>query len=189
MTLDEFNDLRLRDISTLSNEEKAMLKMIRESVPMPDTNTMMQKVIPASDIEKYLDGTYTQVGGYVTRLEDVSHLSTCGEIYDSLRLDYPGSVYSLIDDNSIGVIRYMTDDVANITIPYGTEMGGTIIDAPPFTGNGFKKATNGEIIPEFRCSEYLDVMDGAQLIEISKDGTETLKAVYSQTKGRFIAIE
>ena len=59
--------------------------MIRESVPMPDTNTMMQKVIPASDIEKYLDGTYTQVGGYVTRLEDISHLSTYGEIYDSLR--------------------------------------------------------------------------------------------------------
>lgn len=28
---------------------------------MPDANTLMEKVIPISDVQKYLDGTYTQV--------------------------------------------------------------------------------------------------------------------------------
>lgn len=160
LTLDEFYMLRLQDVSTLTDAEKATLKAIRKSVPMPDADTLMQKVIPASDIAKYMDGTYTQVGGYVTRAED-----------------------------SIGVIRYTTDEASKISIPYGTEMGGVVTEAPPFTGNGFTKATNGEIIPEFKCDGYLEVSDGAQLIEIGKDGTKTLKAVYSEIKGMFIPVE
>ena len=51
------------------------------------------------------------------------------------------------------------------------------------------KTINGEIIPEFKCDAYLEVSDGAQLIEIGKDGTETLKAVYSEVKGMFIPVE
>lgn len=63
---------------------KGALKRIRESVPMPDENTLMQKVIPARDIEKYLDGTYTKVGGYVTKAEDVAQLATYEDFYESL---------------------------------------------------------------------------------------------------------
>lgn len=68
-------------------------------------------------------------------------------------------------------------------------MGGVVTEEAPFTGNGFTKATNGEIIPEFKCDGYLDVMDGAQLIEIRKDGTEVPKAVYSETKGMFVPVK
>ena len=189
ITIDEFNSLRLQDISTLTAEEKTTLKAIRESVPTPDTTTLMQKVIPASDIGKYIDGSYTQVGGYVTRAEDVVQLNTYDDLYNSLRLDYPNSAYKPMADDSIGVIRYTTDDVSNISVPYGTEMGGTVTEGPPFTGNGFTKATNGEIIPEFKCKGYLEVSDGAELLEISKDGTETLRAIYSEVKGRFVPIE
>ena len=188
MTLDEFNDLRLRDISTLLNEEKAMLKMIRESVPMPDTNTMMQKVIPASDIEKYLEGTYTQVGGYVTRLEDVSHLSTYGEIYDSLRLDYLGTIYKVESDSYLGVIRFKTLEVEMIEIPYGVDFGGIVKEASPFTGNGFTKAMNGNIIPEYKCNGYLNIYDGAELYEVTKEGKEILRAVYDMNLKRFISV-
>ena len=66
---------------------------------------------------------------------------------------------------------------------------GTITDSSPFTGNGFTKTMNGEIIPEFKCNGYLDIDDGAQLIEISKDGTETLRAVYSIVDKMFIPVE
>lgn len=68
-------------------------------------------------------------------------------------------------------------------------MGGTVTEAAPFTGNGFTKETNGEIIPEFKCDGFLEVADGAQLIEISENGTEILKAVYSETKGKFIPVK
>lgn len=189
LTLEEFNRLRLLEISSLSDEEKVMLKAIRESVPMPDVNTLMQKVIPASDIDKYLNGTYTQVGGFVTRVEDVTQLGNYDDIYNGLRLDYPGSVYNPMVDDSVGVIRYTTDEASKISIPYGPEIGGTEIGQPLFTGNGFTKATNGQIIPEFKCNSYLEITDGAQLIEISKDGTETLRAVYSELQGKFIPVK
>ena len=41
---------------------------------MPNENTLMQKVIKVEDIEKYLNGTYTQVGGFVTRAIDVENI-------------------------------------------------------------------------------------------------------------------
>lgn len=189
LTVEEFNSLRLRDVSTLSDAEKATLKTIRESVPKPDADTLMQKVIPSSDIAKYMDGTYTQVRGYVTKAEDVSQLSTYDEIYDSLRLDYPNTAYKPVTDDSLGIIRYNTSEVSKIEISYGTEMGGKVTEESPFTGNGFTKATNGQIIPEYKCDGYLEVEDGAELIEISKDGTETLKAVYSKIDKMFIPVE
>ena len=89
ITLNEFNSLRLQDAADLTDTQKNTLKSIRESVPMPDEDTLMQKVIPASDIEKYINGTYTQVGGYVTRAVDVAQLSTYDDFYSSLLQDYP----------------------------------------------------------------------------------------------------
>lgn len=189
LTLEEFNKLRLTDVSQLTNDEKALLKMIRESIPMPDSNTLMQKVIPASDVQKYLDGTYTQIGGFVTRAEDVTQLKTYDDIYNSLRLDYPDTAYDIVSDDTLAVIRYNTNETSKIQIPYSSEMGGVTTGADPFTGNGFTKATNGKIIPEYKMSDFARIEDGAQLIEIGKDGKETLKAIYDVDFGRFVPIE
>lgn len=189
LTLEEFNKLRLTDVSQLTNDEKALLKMIRESIPMPDSNTLMQKVIPASDVQKYLDGTYTQIGGFVTRAEDVTQLKTYDDIYNSLRLDYPDTAYDILSDDTLAVIRYNTNETSKIQIPYSSEMGGVTTGADPFTGNGFTKATNGQIIPEYKMSDFARIEDGAQLIEIGKDGKETLKAIYDVDFGRFVPIE
>lgn len=189
LTLEEFNKLRLTDVSQLTNDEKALLKMIRESIPMPDSNTLMQKVIPASDVQKYLDGTYTQIGGFVTRAEDVTQLKTYDDIYNSLRLDYPDTAYDIVSDDTLAVIRYNTNETSKIQIPYSSEMGGVTTGADPFTGNGFTKATNGQIIPEYKMSDFARMEDGAQLIEIGKDGKETLKAIYDVDFGRFVPIE
>lgn len=111
--------------------------------------------------------------------------SNYDNIYNGLRLNYPGSEYNPVTDDSLGVIRFTTGDASKISILYGTEMGGNVEGEYPFTGNGFTKATNGEIIPEFICDTYLNFSDGAQLIEINKDGTETLIAVYSYIDKEF----
>ena len=74
MSLDEFNELRLKNPNELTTEQKKMMKEIRESKPMPDETTLLQKVIPFNRIGKYLDGSYTQVGGYITEAADVAHL-------------------------------------------------------------------------------------------------------------------
>lgn len=189
ISLDEFNELRLKDVSVLTKEERNILKRIRESIAMPDENTLIQKVITVSDMEKYLDGSYTQVGGFVTRAEDVTQLGSYDDIYNSLRLDYPDTAYHIVTDDSLAVIKYKTSEVSKIEIPYSTEMGGTTTVAPPFTGNGFTKATNGQIIPEYKCNGYLEIEDGAQLIEMGKDVIETLKAVYNKIDERFVPVK
>ncbi|MCJ7967007.1 hypothetical protein MT487_08035 [Lachnospiraceae bacterium NSJ-171] len=189
ITLDEFNNLRLRDVADLTDSEKEILKFIRNSVPMPNENTLMQKVITVEDIEKYLNGTYTQVGGFVTRAIDVENLKTYDDLYKGLRLDYPESVFNPTGDDVMGMIRFTTEDFKKITIPYRTEMGGNASGETPFTGNGFTKATNGNIIPEFQCSKYIDIKDGAQLIELRKDGTEKLRAIYDKDTKKFVEIK
>ena len=150
---------------------------------------MLESIIPLDDISKYLDGTYTQVGGYVTKYEDVSNLSKYEDIYESLRLDYPGTAYKVDSDSSLGVIRFKTPDSKKIGIPYGVDFGGTITDSPPFTGNGFTKAMNGNIIPEFKCNGYLCVEDGAELYELTKDGKEILRAIYDIDLKQFISVD
>ena len=189
ITIDDFTKLRLKDVSSLTDNEIALLKSIRESITMPDSTTTLQKVIPTGDIDKYLDGTYTQVGGFVTKADDVAQLSSYDDIYNSLRLDYPNTAYNMVSDESLAVIRYTTDDVSQIKIPFSAEFGGTTTGAPPFTGNGFTKALNGQVIPEFQCTTYLEINDGAQLFEISKDGTETLKGIYSELQGKFVEVK
>lgn len=189
LSFDDFTKLRLKDVSSLSENEIEVLKSVRKSFSMPDSTTTLQKVIPAGDINKYLDGTYTQVGGFVTKADDAVHLSSYDDIYDSLRLDYPNTAYNMASDESLAVIRYTTDDVSQIKIPFSSQFGGTTTGAPPFTGNGFTKALNGQTIPEFQCTTYLDLNDGAKLFEISKDGTETLRGIYSELQGKFIEVK
>ena len=188
LTKDEFNSLRLKDISTLSDQEKKLMRVIRENISNPTSDTMLQKVIPYQDIEKYMNGSYNKVGGFVTKAEDVSHLKTYDEIYDAFRLDYPDTAFNPNADTALGVIRYKTEQASKIEIAFGKEMGGTAIGDPPFTGNGFTKATNGEIIPEYRFTDYVKIDDGAQLVLINKDGTEILLAVYDSTKGKFVPV-
>ena len=108
LTVDKFNELRVKDVTLLMDSEKVAMKSIRDSLSMPDNMTTMQKVIPNNDISKYLDGSYTQVGGYITKYNDVSNLTKYDDIYESLRLDYPGTAYKIDSDSSLGVIRFKT---------------------------------------------------------------------------------
>ena len=189
LTVNKFNELRVKDTSLLTETEKLSRKSIRDSIAMPDNTTKMQKVIPNSDINKYLDGSYTQVGGYITKYDDVSTLTKYDDIYESLRLDYPGTAYKVDSDSCLAVIRFKTPDAEKIEIPYGVDFGGTITDAPPFTGNGFTKAMNDKVIPEYKCRGYLNVDDGAELYELDKHGKEFLRAIYDADLKRFISVD
>ena len=164
------------------------MKAVRDAIPMPTNQTIMQKVIPQGDIAKYISGDYYQVRGYITRAQDVNKLDSYNDIYNSLRLNYNGSVFNPVIDECVGVIRFKTPDAADIDIPYSQAMGGSTVDGPPFTGNGFTAATNGQVIPEYKIDDYVALYDGAELYTITKDGTETLVAVYNEGLGRFVDI-
>ena len=130
LTLDEFNTLRLADVNELSAEQIGKLKNIREAVPKIDSNTVIQKTIPFEDIGKYIgDDGYSTIRGYIARYDDVSHIHGYDNVVESSRLDY--TINSDIrpypeGGNAYGYIKFMTDDVDRIGIPYGTVKWSTV---------------------------------------------------------------
>ncbi len=183
LSLEKFNEMRAKSASLLTDSERETMKSIREQVPLLDKETLLQKAIPAGDIKKYTDGVYSpKVRGFVTRAQDVKRLNNYDDIYSSLRLDYKGTAFNQSSDNSMGVIRFKSIDANRAVIRYSPEMGGNIKDEFPFTGNGFTAATNGQIIPEFKFENFVNMENGAEIYEITKDGQEILKAVLQDDK-------
>ena len=120
--------------------------------------------------------------------QDVKQLKNYDDIYNSLRLDYGGSEFKPATDKCVGVIKFKTPDISKIDIPYSQAMGGNAVGGPPFTGNGFTAATNGQAIPEFLCNGRVALNDGAELYMVTKDVSEILVAVYNKDLGRFVDI-
>ena len=181
LTLDEFNTLRLADVNELSAEQIGKLKNIREAVPKIDSNTVIQKTIPFEDIGKYIgDDGYSTIRGYIARYDDVSHIHGYDNVVESSRLDY--TINSDIrpypeGGNAYGYIKFMTDDVDRIGIPYGTEFGGGNTDPAPCTRNGFTGARNGEVIPEWTVDGNLEPIEGAELHRVI-DSEDSIVAIF-----------
>lgn len=160
ITTAEFNELKLKDINLLSDTDKERIEKIRESIPDPDENTLMQKTITQDDVKKYVANEYNDVRGFVTKEEDVRGIDTYEDLYESLRLDYTTSEGIRPFDKSnnqeyIGVIKFRTKDVKKLEIPYGEAIKARGMKTGdkdnPLTGNGFTGSRNGEIIPEYNA--------------------------------------
>lgn len=85
-------------------------------------DTKIQKTITAGDIEKYLSGDYTEVGGYIAKADDEGHIKNYDDVVESSRLDYVSWDRSRPfpeDGNTYGKIEFKTNNVDNIEIPYG----------------------------------------------------------------------
>lgn len=171
--------------SELSPSDRAILTVLRDTVPAPEAGTPMQKVVTQGQVDDYLAGhsatnPYYEVdgiGGSVTRVEDTAHLSTPGDLYDGLRLDYPGTPFQP-DDDTMRVVRFEPDD-DNFVVPRNSDMGGAErFDewSDPFTGNGFTKAGD-DVVPEFQVDRGVTMRDGAEMWEIRADGAQELVAV------------
>ncbi|WP_048601809.1 hypothetical protein [Rubeoparvulum massiliense] len=159
---------------------------------MPNEETLMQKVITIDQLEKYLTGEVDlEIGGYVSRAQDVIDLKTYDNIREGLRLDYTfDGGFSPFPEggNEYAIIRFKTDTV--IEIPRTKEFNGNEkiwsneYGRQPFTGNGFTKS-NDTIIPEFILSDKKAPIE-AEFYKII-DGELNLVATYSD--GEFILIK
>lgn len=192
----EFLALMRKSSVELKPYEATILENIRKNVPIPGEETLLQKVINPSYIDGYLDGSFMnfndgKIGGCITTVHDVSELRNPKGLFEGLRLDYEGTPFSPAD-GSVTVIRFTSSEVSDIKIPFGEGMpnptGGKVsLMTPPFTGNGFTSATNGQVIPEF-YSDGLSINNGAQMIEITSEGKEILKAVYDEDLKKFVPV-
>ncbi|QWH98001.1 hypothetical protein EXW36_27835 (plasmid) [Bacillus mycoides] len=118
------------------------------------------------------------------------------DVYGGLRLDYNGTPFNVGMDKDYGIIRFKTDVAEKLDIPYGPSMEGIGARPPakgfdnspdPFTGHGFTKDINGNIIPEYTMP-YLEPKEGAELFRVNSiTGDEELIAKF--INGRFIKIK
>ncbi|MBC2224888.1 ribonuclease YeeF family protein [Listeria seeligeri] len=190
LSMEEFQELKLKPIQDLTNAEVKALKAIRKAVPKITTDTLLQKTIPVGDIEKYLAGDYAEIGGYIAKADDVSHIKGYGDVVESSRLDYTswdGTRPFPEDGNTYGKIEFKTDAVDDIEVPYGERFGGKNTDGPPCTLNGFTGSRNGEVIPEWLFENRHLPTDGAELFVV-KDGIENLVGIFDADLERFIPV-
>lgn len=182
LTMDDFHYMMQKNVNALTEAEKAQLARIRNAMPKPDANTVMQKVIPTDDIELYVLGDYSGVRGSVSVASDTKHLKTFEDYYHGLRLDYEKTKFYL-SKNSCGVIRFTSDEVpTNIFIPTSNDW------EYPFTAHGFTSGNNGRLgVPEWNLVKEVDIKEGAEIWEVFNDGTEKLRAIYNG--GKFNSIK
>jgi hypothetical protein len=190
LTMDEFERWFAEPAILVPRSVIPKLQAIREAVPMPTPDTLLQKVIPYGQVEKYLSGKYRDIGGFILRAEDAVDLGDFRKTYNSLRLDYDGSQFNDVSDQFLGVIRFKTPNVDRIEIPYSKEFGGDQVNGYPFTGNGFIATGNGKIRPEFFVNqkESLEISNGAEIFIYDRFGNERLLGRYWKDKKKFMEI-
>ena len=90
-----------------------------------------------------------------------------------------------LSKNSCGVIRFKSEDALQIlVIPTSEDMDY------PFTAHGFTAGIKGRIgVPEFTIPRGLGVSieNGTEIWKITRDGKQTLYAVFKE--GKFIVIK
>lgn len=185
ITLEEFKEWQTKDTSELLLEQLMVIKAVRNSIPAPDSTTLMQKVVNPDDIAKYLSGEYNTVGGFVAKAADTAELDTMNKLYEGLRLDYGEDEMNPENHEVYYVMRFRSSECDKIGVPYNEDMGGSVSEPYPFMGNGFTASEDGELHPEYKCDGFISIEDGAEIYTIDKDGNEVLYAVYSKADNKF----
>lgn len=184
INLSAFKTLEEKALTALTSEEKHIIANIRNAIAQPNSNTIMQKAIPKSDIIKYTSGQYNSCRGFMSTAADSKHLNTFDDIYYGMRLDYPNTKFAL-SDGSCGVIRFKASNSGNASVP--RDLANP--DPFPFTNHGFTSANNGRLgVPEWKLDEMANLNGGAELWEIFSNGTEKLIAIFDRDLDKFIPL-
>ena len=202
LTIEEFKHLVMKSTDYMSSNEKDFVNSIRNEIPMPNSNTIIQKVIPIGQRNTYFmennDGSVKRISGYLSSASDSKHLNNYQDYFDGLRLDYQGSEFVSQNSNECIVIRFQAENPEVIEIPRNYNNGGNINnpndpspynkDAPPFTGNGFTAGQNNTLgVPEIRAdfNNPLVIKDGAEMYLIGSN-QPILIGVYNKTLKKFV---
>ena len=179
----EFIRLSTDSAWALDAADQQVLRAIRDGVSRPDGKTLLQKIIPLSDITTYMDNVYGgTIGGFVCEAADVKSLHTMYDVFYGLRLDYEGTKFRA-DGAGYAVIRFYSNVTDRLSIPYSPELGGTQQHAWPNGGGGFTTSTLGKGgYPEWTFDGYYAPEENAELYEVTPEGSEILRSVYSGGK-------
>lgn len=169
---------------SLPADAQLSLRSLRKAIETPTSNTLLQKVISLDDMPTYINNTYGgTIGGFVSVAGDMKKIANMFDTYWGLRLDYSGTKFKP-DGPGYGIIRFFSPAAKVLTIPFCKELGGDQPHAWPNTGGGFtsSKLEQGGL-PEYSFVGYSVPSDGAEIYEVSPEGREILRSVYTQAAG------
>ncbi|WMJ71958.1 hypothetical protein RCC89_02050 [Cytophagaceae bacterium ABcell3] len=180
----KFTEMVSKAVEKLSQNDFNTIKRIRTAYDVYDNTKTFQRVISRTDLYKYISGELSNCDGYITSLEACGHYSTFDDYFYGLRLDklkeVEGGNYSF-NDGSIGVIRFKANNSDKLNTP-----SCNVPDNASYSCHGFTQPLNGRLTaPVWRVDECVDMQDGAEIWEISSDGSEILRAVYSKGENKF----
>ena len=145
--------------------------------------TLMQKTVPAEQVDYYLERGYDRVAGFVHRANEVEHLRTPAELLAALGLVHEGTLFTA-DAKEAFVLRWPAHRPSLYRIPYGGQseqalraMDGWVIERPPFRGNGFAPGEGRDVVAEFKV-DSVRLPHGAQLWRMDADGSERMIAIF-----------
>lgn len=107
MLVEEFELLSSKPISELNKSELKTIYEIRNSYEMPESGTLMSKVIPDGTFKNYINnGEYSKtVVGCVAKAQDTAGLKTYNDYFNTFGLGYDGSPYKNPAKDSMYVMR------------------------------------------------------------------------------------
>ncbi|GAA1922290.1 hypothetical protein GCM10009688_29150 [Arthrobacter gandavensis] len=128
-------DLTTRDLQDLME--------LRHSIPEPDRNTVMQKIIHGNDakgqgnaLRALLEDTNPygrSAGGYISKASHVANLRTPEDVYWALRLDYKDTPYFPNNEHAVYAIQFRTNDVNLVQVPDGRAQDALVRHDAPTT--------------------------------------------------------
>ena len=154
-SVDDFAKL-LHPDRMLTDSEKVLVDSIRKEIGLPSADTLMCKVIPQSDIYKYLYNEYDGVRGFTAVSEHGANLKTLLDKYNGSRLDYNNTAFKTttgvdgisqsvgLPDKFYGTIEYKVNDVDKISILDWKAKA----DDYPYTGKAFIGSAD-VVLPEY----------------------------------------
>lgn len=182
----EFDALCAKKPDELTLTERETLIKIRNAVPQPDENTVMQKVIPLSEIDNYIVKGY-KPRRFVAKASDTKQYQTYEDYYHGLRLDYessPGNFPFKLEDKGCYIIRFKARDSHTAIAP----INNPEICTPPCTGTGITGAKNGRLAsPEYYKQTEFELYEGV-IMFLNSDGTETPFAIFDDSKDKFFQL-
>ena len=214
---EEPNDRGVPGSGRLTQHERELLARAQQHVNI-DANTPMQKVIPAGDRDKYLNGQYSQVGGFVARQQDATHLNTPDKIVQGNRLDYANTPYSqgmpkahVIEFPAGNPDLYKTPLGAPIPADHGglptdpsvRHASDRMNDAAHSVGlppDSYKQANHNwpysgagvtadpSGIPEREMSRRMDIPNGSRMVEYDQAGNRVVTHVYDDATKAWIPV-
>lgn len=196
----------------LTQHERELFARAQSHVTI-DNDTPMQKVIPPADRDKYLDGTYSQVGGFVARQQDATHLNTPAALIQGNRLDYAGTPYHPGMDR-VHVMEFPATDPGRYSTPLGAPVAADhgalntdpsvrhasdrMHDAARTVGldsgsyhrsnydwpyTGAGVTAHPTGVPEREMNARLDIPHGSQMVEYDQHGNRKVTHVFRDGHG------